>query len=277
MTPCATDSTFIGQVSDLHLFAFNDKDVLVSVTQQKNVSLDRNYEMLVPVTNGYYTFIGWAGVNDRFTTASFTEGVTTKKEVMLTLNAQNNQAEALGTTKVWQGVSPVVFLQYPAVVGTEYKRAAINLLEVTNRVNIEIELHESVLKDTDPKDFEVKIVSANGTVNIDGSMPLNSGVLTYPATVTYTDNSVKAAYTLMDLKTGYGNLITVTNRKNNEVIWQSDLIGSILLKNPNVNLECKNDFEVKFVIKDKCLDCGTYVCWEILVDNWQVHSYSVDL
>lgn len=277
ITPCASDSAFIGQVSDLHLFAFNDKDVLVSFTQQKNVSLDKDYVVLMPVSNGYFYFIGWAGVNENFTPGIFTAGVTTKKDVMLTLNSQNNRAAALGTTKVWQGVSPVVFLQDPVVVGTEYKRTAVNLQEVTNRVNIEIELHESVLKDTAPRDFEVEIVSANGTVNIDGSMPLNSQTLTYPVTVTYTGNSLKAPYSLMDLKTGYGNLITVTNKKNGETVWRGDLIGSILLKNPNVNLECKNDFDVKFVIKDKCLDCATYVCWEILVDDWVVHSYQVEL
>lgn len=277
MTPCAVDSTFIGQVSDMHLFTFNDKDVLVSVINQKNVSLERNYEVLVPVTNGYYSFIGWAGVNDKFTVASFNEGVTTKQDVMLTLKSQNKQAEALGNHQVWQGVSPVVHLQDPAVVGTEYKYTAVNLQEVTNRINVEIELHESVLKDANPKDFTVEIVSANGTMNIDGSMPLKTEVLTYPSVVTHTDKSLKAQYSLMDLKTGYGNMITVRNIKTDEVIWHSDLIGSILLKNPDVNLECKNDFDVKFIIRDKCLDCGTYVCWEIFVEGWPVHSYTTEL
>ncbi|MDY4250261.1 FimB/Mfa2 family fimbrial subunit [Bacteroides pyogenes] len=277
MTPCAVDSTFIGQVSDLHLFAFNEKDVLVSASTKKNVNLDKNNQTLVPVTKGYYSFIGWAGVNEKFTVISFKEGITTKKDVMLILKSQSKQAEALGNHQVWQGTSPVVYLQDPAVVGSEYKHTTVNLQEKTNRVNAEIELHKSILKDADPKDFMVEITSANGTMNIDGSMPLKTDVLTYPSVITYTDKSVKAQFSLMDLKTGYSNLITVRNVRTKEVIWQSDLIGSILLKNPDVNLECKHDFDVKFVIKDKCLDCGTYICWSIFVNEWQIHSYETEL
>ncbi|MGI6574262.1 MAG: hypothetical protein ACOX19_12915 [Fermentimonas sp.] len=45
-------------MSDLHLFAFNEKDVLVSITALKNVNLDRNNQTLVPLTNGYFSFVG---------------------------------------------------------------------------------------------------------------------------------------------------------------------------------------------------------------------------
>ena len=262
---------------DLHLFAFNEQDVLVSITALKNVNLDGNNQTLVPLTNGYFSFIGWAGVNDKFTVSSFTEGVTTKKDVMLTLKSQNSQAIALGDHKVWQGVSPVVFLDDPKEVGTQYKYTAVNLQEVTNRINVEVELHDSVLGDTNPKDFVIEVSSANGTMNIDGTMPLNKEALTYPATIAYTDNSLTASFSLMDLKTGYNNLISVKNVVTDEVIWQGDLLGTVLLKNDNVNLACDNDFNVKFVIKDKCLNCGTYICWAIYVNDWQIHSYETEL
>ena len=58
---------------------------------------------------------------------------------------------------------------------------------------------------------------------------------------------------------------------------QGDLLGTVLLKNDNVNLACDNDFNVKFVIKDKCLNCGTYICWAIYVNDWQIHSYETEL
>lgn len=278
MTPCAVDSTFIGQVSDLHVFAFDANDVLVSVVTQKNANLDKNNQILIPVSDGYYSFIGWAGVNDRsFTLPSFTKGVTTKKDVMLTLKSQGQEAINLGGDKVWQGVSPVVYLQDPMVVGSEYKYTTVNLQEVTNRVHVELELHESVLGATKPTDFVVEISSANGTMNIDGTMPLGTKELNYPTKVAYTDNSVKASFSMMDLQTGYKNQITVKNKATGEMIWQSDLLGAVLLKNFNVNLACDHDFNVKFVIKDKCLDCGTYVCWAIFVNDWIVHSYETEL
>lgn len=276
-TPCAVDSTFIGQVSDLHLFAFDDKDILVSTVQQKNVSLDKDYEVLVPVSNGYYSVIGWAGVNDKFTTGSFVDGVTTKKEVMLTLKSENDRAVALGMHQVWQGESPVVFLKNPEEVGTMYEHTAVNLREVTNRVNVEIVLHESLAEQADLQDLEIEVLSGNGVINIDGTMPLEQKILTYPSEIKILGNSLKTQYSLMKLQSGYNNQITIKNKKKEDIIWQGDLLGSILIKNKNINFDCENDFNVKFVLKDKCLNCGTYYCWAIYVNDWLVHSYELEL
>ena len=277
MTPCAVDSTFIGDVSDLHLFAFDDKDRLVSVTHREKVLLDKNFSLLVPVSNGYFSFIGWAGVNDNFSTGEFKTGTTSKKDVMLALKSKNNQAFPLSDHKVWQGESPSIFLQDPVKVGSEYKHTSVNLRQVTNRINVIVELHESVTDKSKPEDYTVEIASGNGNINIDGSMPLNQQVLSYPSVVSYSASSLKAQFSLMDLKTGYNNLITVKNKESKTMVWQGDLLGSILLKNNNVNLECQNDFDVKFIIKDKCLNCGTYICWAIYVNDWLIHSYETEL
>lgn len=276
-TPCASDPAFIGDVSHLHLFAFDDRGVLVSATSHKKVSLTGDYEVLVPVKNGYFTIIGWAGIDEHFTMPAFKEGVTTRKDVVLKMNTVNKKAGSLGTHKLWHGESPVVLLRDPEKYGSEYGRTSINMQEVTNRINVEVELHESIRKNVEPKNFSIEIKSANGTLNIDRSMPLKGDVLTYPGVVSYTENSVKSLYSLLDLKTGYNSTITIKDIKKNKVIWEGDLIGSILLKNPNVNLNCQHDFDVKFVIKDKCLDCATYVCWSILVNNWIIHSYETEL
>lgn len=276
-TPCAVDSTYIGQVSDLRVFAFDDKDVLVSDVLQKNVLLDKDYKVLVPVSNGYFSFISWAGVNDYFTQGTFVKGVTTKKDVMLTLNSNKHAATALKNHKVWQGESPTVFLEDPTEVGTTYKHTAVNLREVTNRLNVEVELHESLAKNIAPEDFDIEITSGNGVMNIDGSMPLKQEILTYPSAISFDKNKLTASYSLMKLKTGYDNQILIRNKKTGDVIWKTDLIGSILIKNHNVNLDCENDFNVKFVLKDKCLNCGTYYCWAIYVNDWMVHSYEIEL
>lgn len=277
-TPCAVDSTFIGQVSDLYLFAFDDKGVLASTVAQKNVTLSKDYEVLVPVSNGHYTIIGWAGVNGNFELGSFVNGVTTKQDVMHTLKSQNKRAVALKSHQVWQGESPVVFLEDPSTVGSMYKHTAINLREHTNRINVEVEIHESLQNaDVNPRDFEVEVESGNGVSNINGTMPLNQTILTYPSEFKYTDSSLLAQYSLMQLKTGYNSQITIKNKKTQDIIWQGDLIGSILIKNKNVNMDCMNDFNVKFVIKDKCLNCGTYICWAIYVNDWMVHSYEIEL
>ncbi len=179
MTPCDVDSTFIGEVPSLTVFAFDENDKLVTSVSQQNVTLSRDYEILVPVSNGNFSFVAWAGVNDKFTSGTFTRGTTTRKDVMLTLKSTGNLAANIGNLHVWHGGSSMISLPDPSKDGSVYKYTAINLEELTNRVKVIVEIESSV-KDIAPQDLEVSVASANGMVNIDGSMPLKSPKLNYP-------------------------------------------------------------------------------------------------
>ena len=278
-TPCASDSTFIGSVPSLTVFAFDKNDKLVTSVTKTNVNLDRNYEVYMPVSNGNYTFIVWAGANDQFTTGKFVDGTTTKTDVMLTLKAASGVAPDLSGTRLWQGESPVVYLPDPDKEGSVYKYTSVNLKELTNRVTVKVDLDETVLEDhITPKDFKIGVTSADGTLNIDGSMPLDADVLNYPALNTqYTDNSVSWNFAMMDLKTGHNNTLTLTYPSGNKTLFSGDLIGSILLlyeQQTNINMECQHDFVIRFILKD-C--CASHFSCDILVNNWLVHSYNTEL
>lgn len=56
-----------------------------AAVSEANVTLSRDYELLVPVSNGNYTFVAWAGINDNFVKQRFVIGEMTKKDVMITL------------------------------------------------------------------------------------------------------------------------------------------------------------------------------------------------
>lgn len=267
----------------VHVFAFDENNRLFKVVSKKDVVLDKEFEVLVPITKGSYTFIAWAGIDNTFKYGPFEEGKTTKQDVLLALNKDEKGFGLLPQKKkVWQGESDIVVMPNAEEVGSLYKHISVNLLEKTNRINITVKLHESVKGKLDPKDFVVAIKSANGTLNYNGSMPLSKQVINYiPYGTTYTDDSMKTSFTTMDLKTGYYNTISLVNTKTGEEYLGEkgmDLIGQILLgnKNPNVNLTCDHDFDVELLIKDKCLNCGTYYCYAIYVNNWQVHSYEYE-
>ena len=95
MTPCETDSTFIGNVPTLSVFAFDDNDKLVVMHKEDNASLTQDFEVLMPVSNGNYNFVAWAGVNDDFSIESFTTGTTTKQDVMLTLKMNDRDRKSV--------------------------------------------------------------------------------------------------------------------------------------------------------------------------------------
>lgn len=282
-TPCADDSLYLGNISSLTVFAFDEQGKLSTTVQQQNVTLDRDYEVLVPVSDGNYSFIAWAGINDKFKKHAFTPGVTTKEDVMMTISSVNNRAITLASTdRIWHGESPIVFLPDPKEYGSLYKHTAINLKELTNRVKIIIEFDKVTMKEYDPTKLNVDVSSANGTVRIDGTMPMNTPVLTYPSIETILEeNMAEWNYAMLDLNTGYSNNLNITYTGNNkkETVFNGDLIASILLRavDKGVNLNCENDFTVKFLIKDYCAECWTHFSCAIYVNNWLVHSYSTDL
>jgi hypothetical protein len=283
MTPCESDSTFIGSVPSLTVFAFDENNKLVTSVTQQNVNLSRDFEVLLPVSDGNYTFVAWAGVNDKFTVSSFTNGVTTKTDVMLTLKATSGVAADLSGTHVWQGESPVVFLPDPAEYASFYEHTAVNLQEVTNRIELIVEFDKATMKDYNPEELHVEVASANGTMRIDGSMPLNEEALVYPfAGPAFDDNVATWNYNLLDLKTGYDNKLNIYytgNKPEGETVFNGDLIAMILLaaQDGKVNLDCDNDFTIKVIIKDYCVECWTHFSCSIYVNDWLVHSYSTEL
>lgn len=281
-TPCMDKPVPVGEVDGLYVFAFDLDDKLVKMeTVSGPIDLVKAYKVeLPPVEKGQYSFIAWAGANDKyFDLGKFIVGITTKKDVMLALRQQEGMALSLKDHQVWQGESRVVSLPDRKTHGSVFDEVSINMQEVTNRINLTLRLHESVCDKLDIKDFEITIASANGTSLINKRMPLGGTQLTYPATeVAREAHQVKLSYTLMELKSGYNNVLKVYNKKEDKSYFVLDLLGKVLLENPNVNLECTHDFDIVLEIEDKCKSCpDNNLVVHIIINNYQIHSFALEL
>lgn len=139
-TPCQNDTVFLGKVDALHLFAFNDEGILVAQETQTDVMLDKHTEILLHLPQGAYSFVAWVGdlKTSLFQVEKLQNGKSNKEDVFVTLKSIRGQAIALGQNKVWQGNSDFVSLEDPALVGSQYKHIGINLLEKTNRIQVEV-------------------------------------------------------------------------------------------------------------------------------------------
>ncbi|WP_158608296.1 FimB/Mfa2 family fimbrial subunit [Alloprevotella sp. OH1205_COT-284] len=289
---CAEDSSYLGDVDRLHLFAFDDNGVLAGQTMLKKPQLTKDYEYLMPLKSGKYEFMAWVNLDDNFELQEGKPGLTTKKDIFLSLKKKAPMLlRSLDGQKIWQGGSGRNFVELPEVseVGSFYNHAAVNLLEKTSRINITIELDESILKSkarkAEPKDFGIEIKSNRYAADYAGNADLKKEHYQYPAQIRYTEKSAFATFTLKDFQTDHEGIITLKNLKTGDVMWNGSLYGSILQEavkkaaesGEHFNFNCQNDFQVKFKIRDKCANCYDYVCWAIFVEDWQVHSYSLEL
>lgn len=287
-TSCETSARDLGKVTNLHVLAFDHNKKLVAVKEEKDINLTREHKVLMPVSNGTFSFIGWTGATPTlFNNASLTLGKTTQEDVMLALKKQANGHYAdLAGHQLYQGVSDnSVLLEDPATHGSVFKDVAVNLKEKTYRVRVQVKIDESLKGKLNVNDFALTVKGGNGTLNINGETPNKLEVADYPKTiVSKTNDAYTLDFTTLDLKTGKNNTISLVNTLTNDVLWNADLLGTALLggpsgvlKNPNVNIDCDHDLDVLFVIGDKCKDCGTAVCAAIYVNAWQVHSYKYTL
>ena len=220
---------------------------------------------------GTYKIKVWSGVDK-----SYTESVVQKTtDAYLSLSQKENQVQVTELEPLYIGESETFETPRAKGEGSVFKEIAIPMVEKTNRIKVLLTLDESVEEDIN--NFEVIIRSANGLQNGDGSLPTHQPQLTYQKNYSVEKNESQSYFHVLDLKMGQQNELIIRNKRSNEIIYQGDLLGSILMKNYNINIDCENDFELKFKLSDRCKGCYTFYCSAIWVNDWLIHSYDTEL
>lgn len=280
-TPCAEEPIY-PTVEHLEVFAFDKNGVLAGIHEVDNPKLSADYEIYMPLPEGYYTFVAWTGLGkERLDRTNLQVGTTKKTDLLFSMKEKAGLADAnpVPGFKIYQGESEVVYLPSNEDNGTVEKHTKVNLLEQTNRINV------SVVGLKEPGNFEIRVYSANGSMNADGSIVMNKGVMQYPAVTTAdaTQQQLESKFNTLKLKTGYKNTLEVYDKFQQKVIFRADLIGSILLSksddhDTNINLDCTHDFDIKLYVRDVC-NCGdyTFISCEVNLIKWSIHSYNIGL
>lgn len=270
-TPCGSDTVY-PQLSELKLCVFDRNGLLVSYYGIDQIELQSYSVEVLDAGNRLFSVVAWSGLDSGvFDLNELKAGGTTKSDLLFRLQRiASLQAASLEERQVYFGESPIVFLPDPAEYGSVFESTSINLQEITNRLTIQVE----GLPRSD--DYEVVIESANGSMNIDGSVASDQ-IIRYASMSGFTDNGIlEAKFTILKLITGYNSTLIVKDKKLNRELYRGDLLGTLLLKSPEVNLECDHDFNIRFTTADQC-ECGTYMIMKIWVNNWLVHSFNTDL
>ncbi len=271
-SPCDANPVY-PSLSGLQLFVFDEDGNLVATRDAGNEEITSHYSKTLKVRNGLFTVVAWGGLNtDAVDVQKKKEFAATRKDALFHL-IQNASGEIPSpeTTRIYFGESQPISLPDPAEYGSIFKQAEVNVQEVTNRLTVQIE----GLPASD--EFEVLIESENSGMNLDGSVNRGSLVKYLSTTPAFdVDGILQANLTTLQMLSGYKTALVIKNKTLGTELYRGDLLGTLLLKNPEVDLACDHDFTIRFTAADKC-DCGMYVVMEIWVNNWLVHSYDADL
>lgn len=267
---CETDTVYPAEVKDLTLCVFDENDILVAYAHKGDVTLGKGYSEEITIADkGLYTVMAWAGINvPYFETQQLQLGKTTKSDLLFRLQRSKSVAALIKEGRVYSGESRAVYMDGGTSAVTE--TTSVNLQEITNRLTISVEgLKGNV------EDHEVYVESDNGSMVMDGSIAGDEVVRHNPVALSYS-SQLNAEFSLLKLETGHNNTIVVRNKVSGKELYRGSLLGTLLLKNPEVDLNCDHDFAIRFTTQDQC-ECGNYVITEIWVNNWLVHSYDTEM
>jgi hypothetical protein len=270
-TSCDNDTVY-PQISGLKLFVFDQNGYLVSFRDADRNEMQSSYVKTLKARNGLFSVMAWGGLDaGLFDLSELKTGVTSKSDLLFRLQrTAASQTAFPGGKQIYYGESRVVFLPDPAEYGSVFKSTSINLQEITNRLTIQVEgLPQN-------GDYEVVIESANGAMSIDGSVASDQ-LIEYTSVSGFDDNGIlETKHTILKLVTGYSTTLVIRDKVQGLELYRGDLLGTLLLKNPEVNLACDRDFIIRFTAAEQS-QSGTYMIVEIWVNNWLVHSFNTDL
>lgn len=268
--PCRADTAYVGNTAQLTLCIFDENEVLVASRQKENVNLHKPYTEEFEIDGGQYTVITWCGIgHTHFEISELQHGVTRKDDLLFRLNRQGELATSIQGTRVFTGESAVIDVPQYKVPRSELPHSAVNLLEVTNRLTIEV---EGLLL---TEDYEVFIEADNGSMNIDGTLAADEHIQ-YAADDLSVPGLLKVHFTLLKLVQGQDYQLVIKHKTTNAELFRGDLPENLLLRNPAINFGCDHDFNIHFKADDVC-DCDTYTILEIWVNDWLVYSYDTEL
>lgn len=267
---CETDTVYPAGVKDITLCVFDNNDVLVTYVHKEGVTLKKGYTEEISVSGkGIHTVVAWSGIHTQyFDINQLQPGKTTKKDWLFHLKRSQHIAVSMKGVQVYSGESRAFYLD-GGVSGIS-EHTSVNLQEITNRLTISVEG-----LDRNEEEYEVYIESDNGSMNVGGSLAEDETVRYDPVT-SPNGGRINEKFYLLKLETGHNNTIVIRNKISGKELYKGSLLGTLLLKNPEVDLSCDHDFTIKFTTQDQC-ECGTYTIKEIWVNNWLVHSYDTEM
>lgn len=267
---CQQNVSYPDQIKNITLCVFDKNGMLVSYRQKDDVTLNEDYTERIDVESGLYTVIVWSGINDSsLDVTKLQDGETRKGDLLFRLKREQGLASSIDGKSLYYGESRAVYVEN-GKSDALYEQVSVNMLEVTNRLTVTVEGLNGNLDD-----YEINIESDNGSMNVDGSIAEDE-VIKYDFIQSVSDGILESQFTLLKLETGNNNTLVIRDKVTGEELYRESLLGTLLLKNPYVNLNCDHDFTINFTAKDQC-NCGTYMITEIWVNSWLVHSYNTDI
>lgn len=294
----AQPSRYVAPKGKVHLLAFDSKGVLAadtSWTQTEARVIER-----VPLhsfNQGAYTILGWTGIDEqKWAMQSLKLGKTRLTDVLLQQNAElnnDNQKPPMGNvplklidlsnSQLWVGQNTAYLkLPNPADVGSTSQEVVLNMHEQTFHITAEIEVDPTTFdgkNDISAHDFDVRVTSQHPKLRMDGTPASTVEGESQDAIVRVnyarTDKLLTTTFTVPSLTSRNSKVrLELINRTNGKIVEQGtfDLLALLMLQQ-QFDPSCTRNAKLRFVLRDRCLDCGEFSCFSVWANGFKLGNF----
>ena len=277
-TPCdGTVRYYPQEIKDVHIFAFDQTNTLVRKFSASNLVLTPDYRLTVPFDiQGKFTFVAWGSDSiDCYKTSDFTEGVTTKSELIESLTHPAGRVDEMPSRLFFGQYGDSLTRDYKAKSGSHLDTLGLNMLEYTYRLTVNIYGLDST------KTYKVYITDNNDAYDFDGHMLTGRPEFAYNAEPDRYGTLLSSSFTTLQLTEGGNSRLIVYNETDDKEVYNAKLVDDLIMFRggrtlPPYSLDCKHDFNIHLWLeKDPVVTTDTYMVVRAIIDDWNVITRSV--
>lgn len=244
----------VPKTDHVSVFVFDGAGLFVCEKKDSTLLLNEEYTMRLPLYEGKYQFLVWAGLSDSYEITSSIPKQTSIQDFTLRLKQDANNHVLTLPALLYHG-------QYPTITLSPNKteEITIGLKRITNTIQVIIHSEASEMQ---PK---VSIEDNNGTYNYLGEM-IPDRLLEYFPNYSQSSDDPKswmADFNVMSLYKESNAQLKINNPEN-ELVYSEKLIQGLLGTNPNVDFNVDHDFIIEITFDSH------YVPISILINNWEI-------
>lgn len=279
-TPCDMGPTYPQAIKETRVFAFDEKGVLVSSFDQKEVALSKEYEQRTDYLHvGTSSFVAWGGEDlSKYDFSTFEAGKTTKEEMTVALKRQAEQATAdMPHLFVGTPINGDLTQKDHRNLGTHYDTVDFRMQQLTNTVRLTV---HGLNPD---HEYAVIIKAENSRYNLLGESIMDSRFSYISPNAEQIGSDIKADFRLLKLEQNKDIKLIITDKTSGKVIYNADLIDDLIAYQGKfgtspVNLKCEHNFVVVLDLKpcDKPSD-DTYIAIQATINQWNIVFRDVEL
>lgn len=238
----------------LSVFVFNENGLFTCVKKDSATPINDHYTMLLPLYEGQYQFVTWAGLSDSYTLSACHPNQTRIEDFILRLRRDPGNKIPISPSLLYQGWHETVTL-HPY----ETTEITIGLQRITNSIQVIVHYATPEISPA------ISIEDNNGAYNYRGEI-ISEQLLYYSPHSAYSPDSANtwtAHFNIMRLQDDSDARLKIYNSAN-ELQYNESLITGLLGAHPDINFNTDHDFIIEISLD------SYYIPVSIQINGWEI-------